>query len=109
MFPSAEIKFAACDRDDDFTAVLAAVRDVVLRYLPDGYREGINYGMISYEIPLEEYPNTYNHQPLSYLGLAAQKNHFALYLTCVSADGRTRSAASTTFTSQTPRRASSRR
>ncbi len=64
-------------------AVVSAVRDVVLRNLPRGYREVMNYGMISYEIPLERYPDTYNGQPLSYASLAAQKNHYALYLMCV--------------------------
>ncbi|MDZ7694484.1 MAG: DUF1801 domain-containing protein [Balneolaceae bacterium] len=34
-------------------------------------------------IPLETYPETYNGQPLSYLALAAQKNHYALYMMCV--------------------------
>jgi uncharacterized protein YdhG (YjbR/CyaY superfamily) len=61
-------------------AVVAKVRDVVRRNLPKGYTETMNWGMISYEVPLERYPNTYNKQPLSYVGLAAQKNHYALYL-----------------------------
>ena len=60
--------------------VIAAVRDVVLRHLPEGYVETMNWGMISYEIPLERYPKTYNGQPLSYAALAAQKRHYALYL-----------------------------
>ena len=64
-------------------AVVAHVRDLVNRALPDGYREGMGYGMIGWVIPLEDYPNTYNGQPLIYAGLAAQKNHFALYLSCV--------------------------
>jgi hypothetical protein len=67
-------------------AVVSAVRDVVVRHLPAGYREVMNWGMISYEIPLERYPDTYNGQPLSYVALAAQKNHFALYLMCVYGD-----------------------
>ncbi|HVS36054.1 MAG TPA: DUF1801 domain-containing protein [Gemmataceae bacterium] len=67
--------------------VVAAVRDVVLRNLPTGYREAITYGLISYEIPLERYPNTYNGQPLMYAALAAQKNHFALYLMTAYGDG----------------------
>ncbi len=66
--------------------VVSAVREVVLEHLPEGYEERINWGMISYEIPLERYPTTYNKQPLSYAGLAAQKNYYALYLTCVYAD-----------------------
>ncbi|HTU20470.1 MAG TPA: DUF1801 domain-containing protein [Gemmataceae bacterium] len=63
--------------------VVAAVREMILRHLPSGYRETLNWGMICYEVPLERYPDTYNGQPLAYLALAAQKNHFALYLTCV--------------------------
>jgi hypothetical protein len=70
----------------DRRAVVAAVREVVLRYLPQGYRETMNWGMISYEIPLEVYPSTYNGHPLSYAGLAAQKNHYALYLMAVYGD-----------------------
>lgn len=71
---------------DDRRAVVAAMRDVILQHLPEGYRESMNWGMISYEIPLERYPNTYNKQPLGYLGLAAQKNHFALYIMSAYAD-----------------------
>jgi len=63
--------------------VVAAVREVILRHLPSGYRESMNWGMINYEVPLERYPDTYNGQPLCYAGLAAQKNHFAVYLMCV--------------------------
>jgi hypothetical protein len=66
---------------DDRRAVVAAVREVILRHLPAGFREAMNWGMINYEIPLERYPDSYNGQPLCYLALAAQKNHFALY-TC---------------------------
>lgn len=62
------------------------IRNLILDNLPDGYEETINWGMISYEIPLEKYPDTYNDQPLSYLGLAAQKNHNALYLMSVYQD-----------------------
>ena len=60
--------------------VVSAVRDVVLEHLPKGYRESINWGHITYEVPLETYPDSYNGQPLCYAGLAAQKNHYALYL-----------------------------
>lgn len=56
------------------------IRNLILENLPDGYEETINWGMISYEIPLDYYPDTYNDQPLSYLGLAAQRNHNSLYL-----------------------------
>ena len=65
---------------------IAAVRDVVLANLPDGYEESMNWGMISYEIPLERYPNTYNKQPLGYAALASQKHHMSLYLMALYAD-----------------------
>jgi len=71
---------------EDRRAVVSAVREVVLRHLPEGYRETMSWGMISYEIPLERYPTTYNGQPLGYAALAAQKSHYALYLTCAYAD-----------------------
>lgn len=60
--------------------VVSKVRDVVLANLPDGYVEDMSWGMISYEVPLDTYPNTYNGKPLSYIALAAQKRHYALYL-----------------------------
>ncbi|HEX7182659.1 MAG TPA: DUF1801 domain-containing protein [Thermoanaerobaculia bacterium] len=71
---------------EDRREVVSAVRQVILRNLPAGYRESMNWGMISYEIPLERYPETYNGQPLGYAALAAQKSHYALYLTCVYQD-----------------------
>lgn len=61
-------------------AVVAYVRDLVNRNLPDGYREVMAFGMICWGIPLSRFPDTYNGQPLGYVSLAAQKNHYALYL-----------------------------
>jgi hypothetical protein len=66
-------------------AVVAHVRDLINGAIPAGYREGIGFGMIGWVVPLEDYPDTYNGQPLAYAGLAAQKNHYSLYLTCVYA------------------------
>ena len=62
-------------------AVISAVRDTIRKTLPKGYRETMNWGMITWEIPLERYPDTYNGQPLAYAALAAQKNYYAVYLT----------------------------
>lgn len=67
-------------------AVITAVRDLVNRNLPPGYEERMSWGMISWEVPLSRYPTTYNGQPLAFVALAAQKNHYALYLMCVYAD-----------------------
>ncbi len=68
--------------------VMATVRALVNAHLPDGYEEGMNWGMISWEIPLSRYPLTYNMQPMVYAALAAQKNHYALYLMCAYADSQ---------------------
>ena len=67
-------------------AVVSAVRDIVNAHIPPGYEEAMAYGMIGWSIPLSRYPVTYNKQPLSYAGLAAQKNNFALYLMCAYAE-----------------------
>lgn len=71
---------------DDRRDAIEAVRRTVLDNLPDGYVEVMNWGMISYEVPLDTYPDTYNKKPLMYAALASQKNHMALYLTAVYAD-----------------------
>lgn len=71
---------------EDRRAVVAAVRDVILDNLPEGYVETMNWGMISYEVPLARYPDTYNGQPLGYAALAAQKRYYALYLMGAYAD-----------------------
>ena len=61
-------------------AVIAATRKLVTKHLPKGYVERQVGGFISYEIPLADYPATHNKQPLCYIGMAAQKNYYALYL-----------------------------
>ena len=65
---------------DDRRATVEAVRDVVRANLPDGYEETVQFGMISYVVPLERYPKTYNRQALQYAALASQKNYVSLYL-----------------------------
>jgi hypothetical protein len=65
---------------DDRRKALAKVRTVIRRNLPKGIVETMNWGMITYEVPLRTYPDTYNGQPLAYAALASQKNHMAVYL-----------------------------
>lgn len=60
--------------------VISEVRRAVRNSLPAGYKECMRWGMISWEVPLSIYPNTYNSLPLNYVALAAQKNSFSLYL-----------------------------
>lgn len=60
--------------------VISQMRQLVLDNLPKGYVETISWGMLSYDIPLEVFPDTYNKQPLNYAGLAARKQKNSLYL-----------------------------
>lgn len=71
---------------EDRREALEEVRQVILDNLPDGYEEGMSYGMIGYYVPLETYPDTYNGQPLGYAALASQKHHMAVYLTSIYGD-----------------------
>jgi len=67
----------------DRREAIETVRDEILRRLPEGYEETMGFGMISYVVPLETYPDTYNKQPLMYAALANQKNHMAVYLSAI--------------------------
>jgi hypothetical protein len=71
---------------DERRDVVLRVREVILENLPDGYEETMNWGMISYEVPLDRYPHTYNKKPLMYMALAAQKHHYAVYSSGVYMD-----------------------
>lgn len=61
-------------------SVIEPVRSFILSHLPSGFVETINWGMLSYEVPLSMYPNAYNKKPLNYIGLAVQKQYYSLYL-----------------------------
>ena len=68
---------------DDRREALETVRATILEHLPEGLEEVMNWGMISYQVPLEAFPDTYNGKPLMYAALASQKNHMAVYMTSV--------------------------
>jgi hypothetical protein len=70
----------------DRRAAIEAVRKVILKNLPKGYEEAMNWGMITYQVPLKTYPDTYNKQPLAYAALASQKNNMAVYLMGIYGD-----------------------
>lgn len=66
-------------------AAIAAVRETILKHLPKGYEECMQYGMISYVVPLKIFPDGYlldKKTPIPYASLGAQKNHMAVYLMC---------------------------
>src|SRR5690606_40451035 len=61
---------------------MAALRKVILKSLPKGFAEVMNYGMIGYVVPHALYPGGYHcdpKQPLPFMSLASQKNYVSLY------------------------------
>lgn len=70
-------------------AALSAVRKAINANLPDGYKEGIQYGMIGWFVPHSVYEKGYHcdpNQPVPFVSLASQKNHMAVYLFCLYCD-----------------------
>ena len=60
--------------------VIEEARAFVHGHIPKGYAEFMNWGVINWGIPLEQFSDTHNGQPLSYVGLGAQKSYNSLYL-----------------------------
>jgi hypothetical protein len=68
---------------------VSLVRAAMKKHVPKGYSEIIQYGMISYVVPLKLYPAGYLGKPdvpVPFASLASQKNHLSLYLMNVSGD-----------------------
>ena len=61
-------------------AVIEEARAFVHSHIPKGYAEFMNWGVINWGIPLEQFSNTCNGQPLCYVGLGAKKSYNSLYL-----------------------------
>jgi hypothetical protein len=68
---------------------VAKVRGVILDNLPSGYEEGMKHDMISYHVPIERYPDTYNGEALGLAALASRKAYMSLYLLSVYYDPET--------------------
>ena len=68
---------------EDRRRIVSKLRALLKRRVPKGYRESILWGAITYSIPLERFPDTYNGQPLCYAALGSRKSHLSLYLMCV--------------------------
>jgi uncharacterized protein YdhG (YjbR/CyaY superfamily) len=68
---------------EDRKAAINALRKVIKKHLPKGFKEEMSYGMIGYVVPYKLYPNGYHcdpKQPLPFAGLASQKNHMSIYV-----------------------------
>ena len=60
--------------------VIEEARALVRKHIPKGYAEFMNWGVINWGIPLDEFSDTHNGQPLCYVGLGAKKSYNSLYL-----------------------------
>ncbi|CAL2102613.1 conserved protein of unknown function [Tenacibaculum sp. 190130A14a] len=63
-------------------AVMEQLRNTILKNLPKGFEEGINYKMIGYYVPHSIYPDGYHcdtNLPLPFMNIASQKNSINLY------------------------------
>ncbi len=66
----------------DRKKIMSDIRKVILKNLPDGFKEVMSYGMIGYVVPHKLYPAGYHCNtdlPLPFINLASQKNYISLY------------------------------
>jgi hypothetical protein len=73
----------------DRRADIEAVRQLILKNLPKGYEEVVQYGMLGYVVPLKTFPGGYlnrKNDPIPYVCLASQKNYMSIYLMSVYGD-----------------------
>jgi hypothetical protein len=76
--PEAYIASLPADRK----AVIIALHNTILQHLPEGFTEGMFYGMLGYVVPHSAYPAGYHvnpKDPLPFMNLASQKNFIAVY------------------------------
>ena len=81
MTPSTVAQYLAA-LPADRRAALSAVRRVINENLPNGYEEGIQFGMMGWYVPLSMYPAGYGENPkvpLPLVGLASQKSGMVLH------------------------------
>jgi uncharacterized protein YdhG (YjbR/CyaY superfamily) len=67
---------------EDRKDAINALRKVIKKHLPKGFKEEMSYGMIGYVVPHKLYPNGYHCDPklpLPFMSIASQKNFIAVY------------------------------
>lgn len=67
---------------EDRAIQIQSIRKVIKKNLPKGFKETMQYGMISYVVPHTLYPAGYHCNPqdaVPFVSLASQKNFIALY------------------------------
>jgi len=83
--PASTVKEYLAALPADRREALNEVRKGINRALPKGYEEGIQWGMISWFVPLSTYPAGYGGNKkvaLPLISLASMKNYMALHMVC---------------------------
>lgn len=74
----------------DRKAAIDAVRRAVNKRLPKGYVETVDWGMLSWVVPLATFPDTHNGHPLVLAALGAHTKVMTIYLMTVYSDPKVR-------------------
>ena len=67
---------------DERKPAFNALMDTFRTHLPEGFAEGLGYGMPAFVVPHSIYPDGYHckpTEPLPFISIASQKNFIALY------------------------------
>lgn len=67
---------------DERKEVINMLRETIVKNIPSGFVEEMNYGMIGYVVPHSLYPDGYHCNPklpLPFINIASQKNFIAIY------------------------------
>jgi len=59
--------------------IVAKLLDLTRANIQHGFDEVMNWGMITFEVPLATSGKTYNGKPLMYISIGAQKKHVGFY------------------------------
>ena len=66
----------------DRKEAVSELRNIILKNIPEGFKEVMSYGMLGYVVPHEIYPAGYHCNPklpLPFVAIASQKNFIAFY------------------------------
>lgn len=82
QIPSISVEDYISQIPEERQEVFKKMFDTVDDNLPQGFKQGVSYGMIGWNVPLETFPAGYHctpGSPLPFMSMASQKNFIALY------------------------------
>ncbi|AZA62498.1 DUF1801 domain-containing protein [Chryseobacterium indoltheticum] len=82
QIPSISVEDYISQIPEERQEVFKKMFDTVNDNLPQGFKQGVSYGMIGWNVPLETFPAGYHCIPgsaLPFMNMASQKNFIALY------------------------------